>query len=368
MADVQPRPAATSLRVENPSTDIRTATSGPPRTLWRLAPVVGLLVLSPVAAEYLSGYQMFNPLVLLGYLGIFVPLYGTVAVLVREVTRRTGRGWPTILLLGAAFGLIQAGLIDQSLFNPGYLDSQDPAWAEAWREERQATRIPGLDVSASHLLGFVTGHMIMTFAAPIAVVEGAVPRLADRPWLGRAGLTAIGLLYLLGAVVVYVYDTSPRGFLAAPAQLVGTLVVAAALVAVGLALPRRGAATTSAKPAPTPWLVGVATLVLFAIPGHAPMTWAGLAISAAALGLLGWLLLSWSRRAGWGRLHVLLAAAGPMIATVVPSFLVADPLGDASPLERYLGNSILLAGVVAVLAWAWRRTRRAQVEDRRGLA
>jgi hypothetical protein len=118
----------------------------------------------------------------------------------------------------------------------------------------------------------------------------------------------------------------------------------------------------------SPWLVGVATLVLSAILGQAPMTWVGLAVSAAALGLVGWLLLAWSRRSGWGRGHVLLAAAGPMIATVVPSFLVAAPLGDASPLERYLGNTILLAGVVAVLAWAWRRTRRAQVEDGSGLA
>ncbi|SNR42784.1 hypothetical protein [Actinomadura mexicana] len=41
-----------------------------------------------------------------------------VAVLIREAARRTGRGWPTIVLLGAAFGLVQAGLIDQSLFNP----------------------------------------------------------------------------------------------------------------------------------------------------------------------------------------------------------------------------------------------------------
>ena len=129
-----------------------------PLLLGGLAPVVGLLVLSPIAAEYLSGYQVFNPLVLLGYLGIFIPLYGTVAVLIREITRRTRRGWPTILLLGAAFGLIQAGLIDQSLFNPGYLDNDDPTCAQAWREEREATLIPGLGISASHL-GFVAGFM-----------------------------------------------------------------------------------------------------------------------------------------------------------------------------------------------------------------
>jgi hypothetical protein len=115
-----------------------------------------------------------------------IPLYGTVAVLIREITRRTGRGWPTILLLGAAFGLIQAGLIDQSLFNPGYLDNDDPTWAQAWREERLATLIPGLGISATHL-GFVAGFMIMTIAAPIAVVEAFVPDRANRPcWDGSA--------------------------------------------------------------------------------------------------------------------------------------------------------------------------------------
>ena len=61
-----------------------------PLLLGGLAPVVGLLVLSPIAAEYLSGYQVFNPLVLLGYLGVFIPLYGTVAVLIREIPAAPG--------------------------------------------------------------------------------------------------------------------------------------------------------------------------------------------------------------------------------------------------------------------------------------
>lgn len=97
-----------------------------PLLLGGLAPVVGLLVVSPIAAEDLSGYQVFNPLVLLGYLGIFTPLYGTVAVLIREITRRTGRGWLTILLLGAAFGLIQAGLIDRACSTPATSTTTTP--------------------------------------------------------------------------------------------------------------------------------------------------------------------------------------------------------------------------------------------------
>ncbi|MER5217897.1 hypothetical protein ABT063_47220 [Streptomyces sp. NPDC002838] len=81
--------------------------------------VAGLLVLSPISAEYLIGYgeSTGRPLELLAGLLILAPLYGTVAVLIREITRRTGRGWPTNLMLSAAFGMIQAGLIDQTLFD-----------------------------------------------------------------------------------------------------------------------------------------------------------------------------------------------------------------------------------------------------------
>ena len=115
----------------------------------------------------------------------------------------------------------------------------------------------------------------MTIAAPIAVVEAFVLDRADRPWLGRMGLTVIGLLYLLGAGFVFAYDTRPRGFLIAPAQLVGTAVVVAALVVAALALPRRTAGGALSKRAPRPWLAGVAALVLSAIPNQAPATWVG---------------------------------------------------------------------------------------------
>jgi hypothetical protein len=48
------------------------------------------------------------------------PLYGGGALLIREATRRTGRGWPTILLLGVAYGAVQAGLIDRYLYNSSF--------------------------------------------------------------------------------------------------------------------------------------------------------------------------------------------------------------------------------------------------------
>jgi hypothetical protein len=91
-----------------------------------VAPALFLLLFAPVSAEYLIGYDdtIGDPAVLVFGLVIFGPLYGAPAVLIREAARRAGRGWPSMLLLGLAFGLAQAGLIDQSLFNPDYRQSR----------------------------------------------------------------------------------------------------------------------------------------------------------------------------------------------------------------------------------------------------
>ena len=114
-----------------------------------------------------------DAVLLLGALLIFAPLYGAPALLVREVARRRGAGWPGILLLAAAAGLLQSGVIDQSLFSVSYrgLDT----WA-AWQA---ATLIPGPGVSAHMVLAFVGGHVAYSFAAPIALSRRS-PRPAGR--------------------------------------------------------------------------------------------------------------------------------------------------------------------------------------------
>ena len=41
-------------------------------------------------------------------LPILALLYSSGAILIREVARRAGRGWPTMLVLSLAYGLIEA--------------------------------------------------------------------------------------------------------------------------------------------------------------------------------------------------------------------------------------------------------------------
>lgn len=76
----------------------------PPRR-WPL--VVGLVVLAPLCAEYVIGYDTStgDPIALLGGLLIFGPLYGAPALLIREVACRAGLRWPGVLALSVAAGI-----------------------------------------------------------------------------------------------------------------------------------------------------------------------------------------------------------------------------------------------------------------------
>ncbi|MCD9143867.1 hypothetical protein [Streptomyces albireticuli] len=326
----------------------------PARARRRWIPVLGLTLLSPVAAEYLIGYgdTIGRPKELLAGLLVLGPLYGTVAVLIREAVRRTGRGWPSMLLLGLAFGLIQAGIIDQSLFNDDYRDVPD------WQETLRPTFVPGLGISAAMALNFLVGHMVWSFCAPVAVVEACVPRLADRPWLGRTGLIVLPLLYLAAAALIYQDHLRTEHFTAAPAQTAGTAAVALALGAAAFALPRRRPAERPAGTrAPAPWVVACCAAVALAVHQNVPPTWPGAAADAALLTVLGALLLRWSGRTGWGRKHVLAASGAALMVNALLSFVV-EPLGHPSVAAKFATNAAITLGVMALLGWAHRSLRR----------
>jgi hypothetical protein len=131
----------------------------------RAVSVLALLLLAPWVGEFLLGNISMRRLPALMILAL---LYGCGALLIREVTRRTHRGWLTILLLGAAYGIIEAGIVDQSIFNPSF---------EGW-DFQAVTPVPALGISAWYAWAFVVGHSVWSIAVPIALV--AVRRLVER--------------------------------------------------------------------------------------------------------------------------------------------------------------------------------------------
>ena len=197
--------------------------------------MLSLLVLSPVCAEYLSAYDdsTGHPAALLGNLIIFIPLYGCSALLIREVARRARLGWIGILLLAAAFGFIEAGLVDQSLFSPDYRG------LEGWEATYAATLIAPLGLSAVNLLSFVGGHVMLSICGPIALVEAWRPDRATEPWLRLPGLVITALTYAVGSAFVLFWHLQTEEWHASLGQLVGTGLAVMALMVAAVLLGRR---------------------------------------------------------------------------------------------------------------------------------
>lgn len=88
----------------------------------RLAPVILLFFLSPAVGELLSGsappVEYFQPI---GFIVIHL-LYGCGAILVRELTVRWQKGWLTMFVLGAVYGILEEGLTIKSFFDPNWMD------------------------------------------------------------------------------------------------------------------------------------------------------------------------------------------------------------------------------------------------------
>src|SRR5262249_10472968 len=160
-------------------------TTKPPQRRTPRLLALGLLILAPLCAEYITGYDTSTgrPLALVGGLLILSPLYGGPALWSRELARRFGVGWPGIMALAAAFGIVQAGVVDQSLFSKSYRE------IEYWDDMVQPTWIEPLGFSAFAAMSFIVGHVIWSYCIPIALVEALHPALSRQPWLRWPGLT-----------------------------------------------------------------------------------------------------------------------------------------------------------------------------------
>ncbi|MDO9379662.1 MAG: hypothetical protein Q7T56_12510 [Nocardioidaceae bacterium] len=312
------------------------------RTRW--LPVLCVLLLSPVCAEYLSAYDVSasDLPTLLGGLVVLAPLYGAPALLAREVVARRGLGWPALLLLVTALGVLQALVIDQSVVNPEYRGFD--GWSDLW----QPTYVPALDLSAYAAVAFVLGHTVASFGAPLAVV-GAVSRSGGRPWLGRWTALALGGLYLAAAGVVLADHLASEGWQLSAAQLAGALGLVALLVAAALGpWPPRGGV---ARRVPPPWLLLLLGMVVESALGWS-IVWPALVATVVGLTFLAVALVRWGRNRAWTDRHVVALAVGVLLSRALGGFLV-EPVDGARTTTTLLVNvcATLLVAVLATLTY-----------------
>jgi hypothetical protein len=312
--------------------------------------VITLIVLAPVVAELLGGS---TPISDAYTLLLWIPIYGCGALLIREIVRRRGLGWPSILLLGAAYGFIEEGLALQSLFDP-HIYGGLALWGG---------RILGINGVYTEVV--IIDHAVWSVAVPILITELLFPVTRTEPYLRRLGTGVAVLWYLLGVAIVWVvgFFGPGRGYLA-PVPLLsvaGLAVVVLGVIALGP--PRSARAARTDLAAPSPWLVAAVGLVgSVAVLGLFPLGAADLAfmrgplvavpmLAAAVIATcVAVLITRWARARGWGDTHLVALAGGALVG----HSLIGDLVFPKTLVNR-VGLSLLIVLVIILVSLLWRR-------------
>jgi len=312
----------------------------------RVAPAVALFFVAPLVAEFLLGNL---PVTLLPALIVLAPMYGGGALLIREMVRRRGGGWPSILALGFAYAVLEEAFTTQTLFNPNYMKLSLHLLDSAY--------IPALGMGGAWTVFVLTLHVAWSVAVSIALVEALVPDRATTPWLGRLGIAIVALLFAGGVAITTAITLHGDAFMASRSQFASAALVVIACAAAGLLGPSRAREDRRGR-APSPWLVGATTLVASSLFLLVPMPWGWAAVACylALEGVTIAALWNWSRSERWGGMHVLAAAGGAALAYGWHAF-PQQPVLPASPSVDLAGNAFFLAALVATLVWAARRQR-----------
>lgn len=366
----------------NPASALPTdsTTISPPLPRIRIWPaLLTLYFLSPLIGEVLSNSTPIAMFVTNPFAFIYLPaLYGSGAILVRELVRRRGLGWPSILLLGAAYGILEEALVVTSWFNPYWPDICNRAMTPP-QGLCDYSRV--LDTNVVWALSLTLYHATVSIAIPILLTERLFPHLAERPWLKRGGLagfsiwlTLISLFGLTGFGFLMFRD---QGYTHPPlAPYLVALFLAMGCIWLGLHCRTRSSgalvwpvhptSTRRVRRVPRLWFLRlfgfVAVFVYFALPSalqsaDAP-AWVTVAVLAGVIALGVWRIRAWARRPGWTTRHQLALSSGVLgffILVFAPILEVAGQING----KVTRGTSLFaLAFLVLLIALAWRERRR----------
>ena len=186
------------------------------KAIWFLA------FLSPVIAEMLSGsapiIEWLNPLAVATFLG----MYGAGAVLVRELVVRWDKGWASIIVLGAAYGILEEGIAVKSFFDPGWVDLGELATYGRY-----------LDVNWVWTVWLTIYHSMVSIALVLVVFSLIYPEYRGVPLLTERRFKVVALVFvvdiLLSAIgFVFIQDyVPPLGWYLLAFALVAGLVLLA---------------------------------------------------------------------------------------------------------------------------------------------
>lgn len=179
-----------------------------------ISPAWVLLIVAPVVGELLSGSsppaEFFTPFGLIA----LPALYGGGAIICRELTHRWGRGWPTLLALGAAYGVLEEGLVCASFFNAHWPDVGVLGQYGRW-----------LGVNWIWSVNLTIYHATISIGASVLIVYHLFPSRRGDAWLGPRAFRAVCVAFAVGMALLFLGISKFTGYMPPLAQYVGAMVV-----------------------------------------------------------------------------------------------------------------------------------------------
>lgn len=143
----------------------------------RISPAMALLFLGPICGELISGHQsLFEFINPLAFLLTSLP-YGFGAIICRELMIRWHKRWPSLILLGLAYGVYEEFIVARSVW--------DPDWAELGAI-RDYSYWEGVTWTyAAVLLHF---HLLISILASIGLAHLIYPGRRHASWVNNRQL------------------------------------------------------------------------------------------------------------------------------------------------------------------------------------
>lgn len=317
--------------------------SGNTRAAWLL------VVAGPLIAEVALGS---TPPAMAWLVVLWVPVYGAGVLLIRELVVRTGRGWPSLIILGLAYEILEDGFGLQALTSPKLYD------AAHWGLRVAGLNLPYWEANALY-------HAVFSVLIPIALVNLVFPSHRNRPYVAhRPRLYLIALVFAAGVALLRfsVVPSQDPGYQTPTVYLIGYLVAVVVLAWIALWLvPRRG--ERPATPARVPTIrslyagAAVITVVAFGLvfrmlgsaqPAFTHGRWVLVPMGLALLLLaaVARVLSQLTRSPQWTDRHVLAVCGGALAGHSLAGMLI---FGRGDP-GNYLGMTIIIVVTVLLIA------------------
>jgi len=181
-----------------------------------------LILFAPFVGEGLSTstplINWLNPLVII----LLIFLYGFGALITHELMIRWNKGskgWLTLLLLGASYGIIEEGLYLMTFFNPNW-------------EDLGILGVYGRFVGINWVwvVELTIFHMVYSITIPVILTHIAFPEVREQSWLSKKTLLLVITIFILCGPIWMLFVIDTYNYMPGIAEYLGFLILTVILL------------------------------------------------------------------------------------------------------------------------------------------